>query len=173
MAENPWTVTDAITSVTVTSGTDDAYPSVQYQKGLWFDGSDYAEITGLVLNQQFTLTLWVRVSVGGDGTVFFIGTENFSEIGSENWLDIYCANGRFTVDHGQDTVDTDFLFSVTEDANDFIYEDWYQIALKVDWDNIAKEGTASLYRNSVFQASTDFTLPFDDRSTYSHLLGAK
>jgi hypothetical protein len=46
-------------------GEDSHDPQSIYNRGLWFDGSDYVTITGLVLNTSFTTKFWVLAKTTG------------------------------------------------------------------------------------------------------------
>lgn len=56
-----------------------------YRRGLWFDGGDYHTLSGLTLNNSFTITMWIRPEAK-TGVLFSTNINNNISPNSENHL---------------------------------------------------------------------------------------
>ena len=69
-------------------------PTPNYSRGLWFDGvDDYLTLSPLVLNLEFTISAWIRVTSGD--SIFTINGTNFDSPSSEDVLSFGITDGVF------------------------------------------------------------------------------
>ena len=121
-------------------------PMVAYSRGGWFSGSEYLVSPDLMLSHSFTIQAWVRVS--GNSNIFSV-----SRTGAE--IDPAEANEENFINFG-DTADQ-IYFTYAQGSNVWInltsstayaFNDWYLVAVCVEWSEDDKQSSVQLYSNT-------------------------
>jgi hypothetical protein len=135
-------------------------PYVVDDRGLWFDGrKTFATLEGLVLNQSYTYTMWVKPH--GDGSLATVASkesDGYYVFGLAAFRARYADNfNRFVWNTSVEIVENSV---------------WQNLALAVGWTGATSD--IKVYKNGLFVDGTTSPYVTVDRPDYAHhhLLGA-
>ena len=135
-------------------------------------------VSNLILNHNFTITVWVRVT--GGPNIFTINRNSYTVPDDENLLTFGVHDGTAN-DNAGDDVYLYFLYAHgAEDVARFhdinsayVYLDWSYVAVTAQWDSTLQETFVRLWSDNVTRGSIQFNDIVIDNENYSHFLGVE
>lgn len=156
--------------VTVSPADTTTAPIPLYRRGLQFDGSRYLNIEGLQLPSTFTISAWVRIT--GNSNIFSISRTG-GDIDTEKEEDLLNFGDTEDKLYFSYAEGSNVHINLTTAESAYTFNDWYLVAVCVEWNDSLKQSTVSLFSNGDEKASGTFNVPVLDSPAYRHLLGAE
>ena len=125
-----WVVSDDITAIggananpsNDVSQVEASDPRPIFKRGLWFDGDDFLNVTGLVLNHSFTIRAWVRPS--SDGNLLSVNQSIYTGVDSECWLNYNIIGASTQIKYSDGRTP---YFALSGLGNSLALQDWQQV----------------------------------------------